>query len=77
MVCLFVPDFVWQDVRDLLDPNHLQTLKAGGREGERLALAYESLIISKNTMHRHLEMLLVSIGRERGGGRMHSLGKSK
>ena len=46
------PDFVWQDVRDLLHPNYLQTLKADGRERERArerpALAYESLLISKN-----------------------------
>ena len=44
------PDLVWQDVGDLLHPNYLQTLKAGGRERERererLALAYESLVIS-------------------------------
>ena len=32
LVCLFAPDLVWQDVGDLLDPNYLQTLKAGGRE---------------------------------------------
>ena len=30
-----MPDLVWQDVGDLLDPNYLQTLKAGGRERER------------------------------------------
>ena len=35
MVCLFAPYLVWQDVGDILDPNHLQTLKAGGRERER------------------------------------------
>ena len=29
------PDLVWQDVGDLLHPNYLQTLKAGGRERER------------------------------------------
>ena len=48
------PDLVWQDVGDLLHPNYLQTLKAGGieRERERLALAYESLVISKNFMYR-------------------------
>ena len=45
------------DVGDL-HPNYLQTLKAGGRERERerererLALAYESLVISKNFMYR-------------------------
>ena len=38
LVCLYAPDLVWQDVGDLLDPNYLQTLKAGGRERERLAL---------------------------------------
>ena len=35
LVCLFAPYLVWQDVGDLLDPNYLQTLKAGGRERER------------------------------------------
>ena len=50
------PDLVWQDVGDLLHPNYLQTLKAGGRERERerereIALAYESLVISKNFMY--------------------------
>ena len=29
------PDLVWRDVGDLLHPNYLQTLKAGGRERER------------------------------------------
>ena len=51
----YAPDLVWQDVGDVLDPNYLQTLKAGGRERERerlLALAYESLVISKNIMYR-------------------------
>ena len=33
--CLFAPVLVWQDVGDFLDPNYLQTLKAGGRERER------------------------------------------
>ena len=51
-IILFAPD----DVEDLLDPNYLQTLKAGGREREReretIALAYESLLISKNIMYR-------------------------
>ena len=57
-VCLlgprFLPDLVWQDLGDLLDPNYFQTLKAGEREREeleRLALAYESLVISKNIMN--------------------------
>ena len=31
----YAPDLVWQDVGDILDPNYLQTLKAGGRERER------------------------------------------
>ena len=31
----YAPDLVWQDVGDFLDPNYLQTLKAGGRERER------------------------------------------
>ena len=54
-------DLVWQDLGDLLDPNYFQTLKAGERERERerekerererLALAYESLVISKNIMN--------------------------
>ena len=58
----YAPDLVWQDVEDVLDPNYLQTLKAGGgererdrereTERERLALAYESLVISKNIMYR-------------------------
>ena len=52
----YAPDLVWQDVGDFLDPNYLQTLKAGGRErereSERLALAYESHVISKNIMYR-------------------------
>ena len=51
---ILAPDLVWQDLGDLLDPNYFQTLKAGererGRERERLALAYESLVISKNIM---------------------------
>ena len=42
---ILAPDLVWQDLGDLLEPNYFQTLKAGGRE--RLALAYESLVISK------------------------------
>ena len=32
---ILAPDLVWQDLGDLLDPNYFQTLKAGGREGER------------------------------------------
>ena len=54
---ILAPDLVWQDLGDLLDPNHFQNLKAGGRERERerererLALAYESLVISKNIMN--------------------------
>ena len=50
---ILAPDLVWQDLRDLLDPNYFQTLKAGERERERerLALAYESLVISKNIMN--------------------------
>ena len=52
---ILAPDLVWQDLGDLLDPNYFQTLKAGGkereRERERLALAYESLVISKNIMN--------------------------
>ena len=35
LVCLFAPDLVWQDIGDLLGPNYLQTLKAGGRESLR------------------------------------------
>ena len=31
----YAPDLVWQDVGDVLDPNYLQTLKAGGRERDR------------------------------------------
>ena len=60
-VCLLGPRFFWQDLGDLLDPNYFQTLKAGERERERkrererererLALAYESLVISKNIMN--------------------------
>ena len=53
---ILAPDLVWQDlgVGDLLDPNYFQTLKAVGRERERekLALAYKSLVISKNIMYR-------------------------
>ena len=56
---ILAPDLVWQDLGDLLDPNYFQTLKAGGRERDRerererkrLALAYESLVISKNIMN--------------------------
>ena len=60
---ILAPDLVWQDLGDLLDPNYFQSLKAGGRERERererkrerekerLALAYESLVISKNIMN--------------------------
>ena len=58
---VLAPDLVWQDLGDLLDPNYFQTLKAGEREREpererervreRLALAYESLVISKNIMN--------------------------
>ena len=44
---ILAPDYFWQDLGDLLDPNYFQTLKAGGRERERLAFAYESLEISK------------------------------
>ena len=46
---ILAPDLVWQDLGDLLEPNYFQTLKAGGRE--RPALAYESLVISKNIMN--------------------------
>ena len=45
---LFALDLIWQDVGDLLDPNYLQTLRERERGRERLALAYESLVISKN-----------------------------
>ena len=31
----YAPDLVWQDVEDVLDPNYLQTLKAGGGERDR------------------------------------------
>ena len=50
---ILAPDLVWQDLGDLPDPNYFQTLKASGRERdrERLALAYESLVISKNIMN--------------------------
>ena len=56
---ILAPDLVWQDLGNLLDPNYFQTLKAGererererGRERERLALAYKSLLISKNIMN--------------------------
>ena len=50
---ILAPDLVWQDLGDILDPNYFQTLKAGERERERerLALAYESLVISKNIMN--------------------------
>ena len=54
---ILAPDLVWQDLGDLLDPTYFQTLIAGGRERERererkrLALAYESLVISKNIMN--------------------------
>ena len=54
MLTLLILPLIWPDVGDL-DPNYLQTLKAGGRERERerergrererLALAYESLLI--------------------------------
>ena len=47
---ILAPDLVWQDLGDLLDPNYFQTLKAE-RERERLVLAYESLVISKNIMN--------------------------
>ena len=48
----WVGDSCRQDLGDL-DPNYFQTLKAGGRERERerLALGYESLVISKNIMN--------------------------
>ena len=47
-ITILITPSVWQ----VLDPNYLRTLKAGGRERERerLALANESLIISKNIM---------------------------
>ena len=50
---ILAPDLVWQDLGDLLESNYFQTLKAGERERERerLALAYESLVISKNIMN--------------------------
>ena len=48
---ILAPDLVWQDLGDLLDPNYFQTLKAGGRERERLELANKSLVISKNIMN--------------------------
>ena len=48
---ILAPDLVWQDLGDLLDPNYFQTLKAGGRERDYTALAYESLVISKNIMN--------------------------
>ena len=50
---ILAPDLVWQDLGDLLDRTYFQTLKARERERERerLALAYESLVISKNIMN--------------------------
>ena len=32
---ILVPDLVWIDLGDLLDPNYFQTLKGGERERER------------------------------------------
>ena len=38
---ILAPDLVWQDLGDLLDPNYFQTLKAGGRERERISCNLE------------------------------------
>ena len=58
---ILAPDLVWQDLRDLLDPNYFQTLKAGGRERETSAC----IRISCNLEKYHewvLKKLLVRIG---------------
>ena len=48
---ILAPDLVWQDLGDLLDPFESRWERERERERERLALAYESLVISKNIMN--------------------------
>ena len=60
LVCLFAPDLVWQDVGDLLDPNYLQILKAGGRERERETSA--CIRISFDLEKYHVSVLKMILG---------------
>ena len=50
---ILVPDLVWQVLGGLLDPFESRW------ERERLALAYESLVISKNIMNGILSYLVL------------------
>ena len=58
------PDLVWQDVGDLLHPNYLQTLKAGGRERERERERETSacIRISCNLEKFHVSVLKMILG---------------
>ena len=62
LVCLFAPDLVWQDVGDLLDPNYLQTLKAGERERERVRETSACIPISCNLQKYCVSVLKMILG---------------
>ena len=50
---LFVPDLVWQDVGDLLDPNYLQTLREREREREREKRLHTNLLKARKNLFNH------------------------
>ena len=59
---ILAPDLVWQDLRDLLDPNYFQTLKAGGRERERERETRACIRISCNVEKYHVSVLKMIFG---------------
>ena len=58
---MFAPDLVWQDVGDL-DPNYLQSLKAGGRERERERETSACIRITCNLEELHVLVLKMILG---------------
>ena len=58
----YAPDLVSQDVGDVLDPNYLQTLKAGGRERERVRETSACIRISCNLEKYHVSVLKMILG---------------
>ena len=64
------PDLVWQDVGDLLHPNYLQTLKAGGIERERERETSACIRISCTLEKFHVSVLKMILG---DASRVHRL----
>ena len=60
--CFPMITFAWQDFGDLLDPNYLQTLKAGGRERERERETSACIRISFNLEKYHVSVLKMILG---------------